>query len=242
MGQIVTKFLCLDGDTSFCDTLKRLSPVFHFSVSCLASESELLNALDQQPCSGCFVEESLLTTAVKDKLTLIKKKPPHYSIILASLKRIDSATLKRLLTKHGIDYVVEKPLSDSEWLRLLQLLFKERNPAAIPAKQEEADEAIVALKASYQQSIFDKIGRFEGLVAEVEKNFSRDTLDQLKKESHKIAGSAGIYGYPAVTAICRELEIELALLIEGKKSISKANLSREFTHFLKSLKFNFQIP
>ena len=70
------------------------------------------------------------------------------------------------------------------------------------------------LMQAYRQSIPSKLSLINSLICEVQKNGDLESLKALRFAIHKLAGSAGSYGYPEVSALCKELEKELILKID----------------------------
>ena len=77
-----------------------------------------------------------------------------------------------------------------------------------------SDEEFLALKASYDLTIPKKLNDLEKAIFAVQKNPTKDSIKILRDLSHKLAGVAGIYGYPVVSLICRPLAESLMKALE----------------------------
>ncbi len=70
------------------------------------------------------------------------------------------------------------------------------------------------LTRQYKEGIPGKIHKIESLIQSFNQSWTRDSLKDLRIEIHKLAGNAGTYGYPSVSALCKKLDQELIPYIE----------------------------
>lgn len=92
------------------------------------------------------------------------------------------------------------------------------------------------LVARYRESIYEKIILFH----ELQKKYDRESLKTFKDEVHKIAGSAGSFGFPEMTLLAREMERKLTAIIERSESIKSEDVMADLRQFEESLKLSFQ--
>ncbi|MFC1491858.1 Hpt domain-containing protein [Nitrospinota bacterium] len=93
-----------------------------------------------------------------------------------------------------------------------------------PNKSESLNSAIAALRREYISRWPEKYNRFEELFRDfVENNQSMEILKDLRMEFHRLAGSGGSYGLPAVSEVGHEAEIYIdSLLISGEGASPEA--------------------
>lgn len=75
------------------------------------------------------------------------------------------------------------------------------------------DATFKKLQLHYQESIPEKIATLRQLITQFQNLQDLETLNSLRNAVHKIAGSAGTYGYSEVSVICKEFEGDLILKI-----------------------------
>jgi len=65
------------------------------------------------------------------------------------------------------------------------------------------------LMRKYRESIPSKLEQIARLIDEYEHSPSKENLAALKLAVHKLAGSAGTYGYPEASRLCKNLESQI---------------------------------
>ncbi len=65
------------------------------------------------------------------------------------------------------------------------------------------------LKEEYEKGIPEKLGNIESQVGKVHGEESEENVKDLRFMVHKLAGSAGTYGYPQVSVCCKAFEKEI---------------------------------
>lgn len=136
-----------------------------------------------------------------------------------------------------IDFVLHKPISPQQIDRLISDICKKCSVtlgSSVLTKMQE-------LKQKYENTIYDKIELLTTLCIAVQKNPNKSTLSDLKTEVHKIAGSAGSYGYTAVSALCKELDAQISEKVQRNIPVDNLWLS-SLDEFLKKVKKGFQSP
>lgn len=117
-------------------------------------------------------------------------------------------------------------------LQLLEELVKKIAANEKPAPGFMPPEMV----ARYRDSIFEKIFQ----LSELSKKPDLKSLKTFKDEVHKIAGSAGSFGFPEMTLISRKMESQLHTLIEGNETQSIDELRAILSQYQESLKLTFQ--
>lgn len=146
----------------------------------------------------------------------------------------DEHMYKLLKEKYFVEYVLDKPIYPEQIDDLLvNLCFLSRQKKV--AKVDKLDE----IRQKYIHSISDKLLLLSDLIANFEKNNDEVSLIALRDLIHKIAGSAGSYGFSNVSNLCKKLEMRIEEQIKSKKYADK-ELNESFYEFLKNIKYNFQ--
>ena len=70
------------------------------------------------------------------------------------------------------------------------------------------DERLKALYTRYRDALPERLGRLDGLLAEA-RSGNEDSLRAFVADLHKLAGTAGSFGEPALGEAARAFEIEL---------------------------------
>lgn len=149
----------------------------------------------------------------------------------------DETTFALLKDGYAIDYILDKPIYPQEFDKLLLRL-------CAPKSEESPDNMQAMLEKlgrEYRKKISEKIKILTEMVREIQKKNDRDSLIGLKNVVHKIAGSAGSYGFSEVSQLCKKLEYRLNKHLEGEKAFDKEGIS-SLDDFLRHIKFCFQFP
>lgn len=138
-----------------------------------------------------------------------------------------------------IPYVLEVPIQKEEIEALLKKLAggENGNHSGSAVSKIPPD-----LKKAYDQSITQKIVRIEELVGDIKANPNLDSIKELKQEIHKIAGSAGSFGYPKVGELCRAWEAYFVYKMGPGQTAFEIDPSTRDTLdcFLRLMKLSFQ--
>ncbi len=70
------------------------------------------------------------------------------------------------------------------------------------------------LQDEYKSSFRQKMQTFQELIQAVQKTPTLETLGALRFSVHKLAGSAGTYGFDKVSQICKTWELEIVAQIK----------------------------
>ena len=115
------------------------------------------------------------------------------------------------------------------------------NPEKQDPSAEQTDDlqaALQALQDEYRETIAEKIASVEAAAERALAEPDPDPFDHLKTVVHKIAGSAGSYGYPEATQLCRNLEAQIQEGME-QSSLDDASWADTLDEFIRSLKQAF---
>lgn len=95
------------------------------------------------------------------------------------------------------------------------------------------------LRREYQDSIPLKIDKIQSIIEHFQTSDSLETLNELKFEIHKIAGSAGSFGYPLVSNICKEFEKEINQKIKDFPNSTSHDWKAQFQDYLAKIQNSF---
>lgn len=84
-------------------------------------------------------------------------------------------------------------------------------------KNDEFD----SLRQDYLKSLPDKFRSIQAAIEKLRRSSDMETLKELRIAVHKMASMAGIYGYPAVSEICRRWDSDLSKMIESFPACKK---------------------
>lgn len=226
--------LLVDDDQDFTHYIASISASFNMSLKTCHTLGDAVKLLKNAHFDAYIIDLQLPDGSGYDLLKIIRDKSRAKVAVVSGVFH-DNESFRKLKEQFGIDYVLGKPVYHDQVERLLHSLASLR-PDKKAEKPEELDHQILKI---YQNSICDKIDLLANLITGLQHHPGIPSLQALKEALHKIAGSAGSYGYPDVTKHCRELEYEINSLIENEGDISKKWLT-ELTRFLDQIKFDFQ--
>ena len=83
------------------------------------------------------------------------------------------------------------------------------------------DKELQQLKEAYRKSLPEKFEAIRQLIKKLRQNVAVETIKELRFYIHKMAGSAGIYGYPNVSDICRTWDQNLSEMITAFPACQK---------------------
>jgi hypothetical protein len=92
----------------------------------------------------------------------------------------------------------------------------------------------------YNKTVPEKIRCLEKLIMTLHSEMSLSNLEALQFLVHKMAGSAGLYGYGEVTVICKIWDVKLLKQIKGLSKEVSVNLS-ELDGLLTKVKEGFHL-
>jgi DNA-binding response OmpR family regulator len=235
--------LCVDDDRSFCLFMQQLAYSLGIQLDMVNSLQEAKEAIKGDSSYQAFIIDGHLPDGSGFELVAWIRKKKESSLPIAFISRIyqDAASFRILKESLKVNYVLEKPIHPSEVHQLLQQICHLTSQQ--PVSQEPfSDELLTNLKLSYQKTIADKIERLEKMILDAQRNPSLENLHILKGEVHKIAGSAGSYGYMAVSELCKNLELDLNKQIElAKQGQFDYQWLASLDHFFTQIKLHFQI-
>lgn len=236
------RVLCVDDDRSFCKFLQRLAYSLGIQLDSAYSIENAKRVIEDNPDYNAYIIDGHLPDGSGFELVawIREKKEPAIPIGFISRIYQDAKSFRLLKEKLKVDYVLDKPIRAAEAHRLLiQLCRLEISPSD---QDPFSNDLLEELKGCYQKTIPDKIELLEKLILIVDKSPSLDNLQNLRNEVHKIAGSAGSYGYMSVSELCKNLELNLIEQIDlAKKGLMNYQWLLALEEFFTQIKLHFQI-
>lgn len=225
------RVLCVDDDADFLEYVSLCEQEFHITLDKCGSVKEATKKLRDGAYDAYIVDLKLPDGSgfqLLDAIRRIGKAP----IAVVSGVQCDEDTFRTLKEKYGVEYVLDKPVYLDQLERLFSVFCRK--------EQLAPEDKFKDLKRDYDKKIVDKIDKLTKLVQAVQHRPDKETFTALKEAVHKIGGSAGSYGYPHVTEVCKELEQEILHKLNGGAKADKSWL-HSLDNFLHSVKYHFQI-
>lgn len=214
-GEANCKILCIDDDLSFCHFIKKLAASFCIETDIVHSIHEAKKAIEAQSAYQAYIIDGHLPDGSGFELVawIREKKDLLLPIVFISRIYQDATSFRLLKESLNVNFILEKPIQPAEMHQVFVQLCK-LMALNTGTKELFSDALLLDLKISYQKTIPDKIERLEKMILNVQRHSTLENVQILKGEIHKIAGSAGSYGFIAVSEVCKTLETELAKQIE----------------------------
>lgn len=230
------RFLCVDDDTDFQAYLLASAAPFNLSLDICGTLKEACEKLHSATYDGYVIDLNLPDGSgfalVQEIRETISKQ---VSVAVISGAYRDEDSFRVLKEKYGINYVLDKPIYPQQISNLFAELC--RTPQEVSAKP---DDKLQELRRSYEKTICNKIDLLSSLIKSAQNDPTTASLTELKNALHKIAGSAGSYGFNDVTIICKNMEGQLKSKIDSGAVVDKLWLD-ELDPFLNSVKYHFQV-
>lgn len=108
-----------------------------------------------------------------------------------------------------------------------------------PTPQSKADATIRALRVRYRSESWQTVNLFRTLAAELQASPElADALDRLRKEAHRVHGTAGSYGFRRASALAATLE-ERAMTWIGSATLERDLRGATVEAFARELERSF---
>lgn len=208
------RILCVDDDQNYCRFIKKVARSLGIQLDLAHSIEEAKKQIESHTRYHAFIIDGHFPKGSGFQLvSWIREKIP-FKVPIGFISRIyhDAKSFRFLKENLGVDYVLDKPINTFQIRQLLVKLCQlndELSKIESFAIESFADEIFENLKENYQKTIPDKIERLEKLILNIQKDPTKDNLQTLRGEVHKIAGSAGCYGFDYVSELCKNLEKDL---------------------------------
>lgn len=226
--------LCVDDDNDFLNYLLSLSQDFNIAIDICNTVKAAQNKLSENQYDAFIVDLKLPDGTGFDLVSEIRKKGEFPIAVISGVYQ-DEESFRLLKEKYQINYVLTKPIYQHQVTQLLSQISK-----TVSSKAKSIDEKANELAEYYKKTICDKIDLITNLIEAVKAHPDEFSLTALKNTMHKIAGSAGSYGYLETTKLCRALEYDIDNKLKNSEKIDKEWLL-SLNSFLNDVKYSFQI-
>ncbi|MCB1149025.1 MAG: response regulator, partial [Chlamydiia bacterium] len=227
------KVLLVDDDEDFIRYILSIASSFNTTIETSKSVKDALELIQKRSYDAYLIDLNLPDGS---GFELIEAARAGSKAPIASISGVfhDNDTFRKLKEQYAVDYILGKPVFHEQIERLFLMLssLKEESNVADPKEK---------LLAYYRGTICDKIDQLSKLISAVQHHADAASLHALKDFLHKIAGSAGTYGFYEVTSHCRKVEHELGSLLESGKGPTK-KWTLGLSAFLEQIKYDFQFP
>lgn len=238
----VCKILCVDDDRSFCRFVKHLARSLGVQLDAVYSVHEAKQMIEDNPNYQAFIIDGHLPDGSGFEIVAWIREMKKLATPIGFISRVyqDSKSFRILKESFEVEYVLEKPIRSSEVHQLLKQL-------CYPILQSSShevfpDDLMLELQADYNKTISDKIERLEKMILAIQKAPTVDHLENLRWEVHKIAGSAGSYGYEGASELSKNLELDLIKQIElARQGQLRHDWLFVLDDFFSQIKLHFQI-
>ncbi|MEX1013040.1 MAG: response regulator [Waddliaceae bacterium] len=226
------KILCVDDDSDFFNYLLGVTESYNIAID---NCPDLTSTSDKnlEEYDAFILDLHLGDGSGLDLIPDIRGVNTNPIAIITAVHQ-NASDYRRLKAEHTVDFVLEKPVYRDQVDSLFKCLL---NPAA---RLKEEPFEIKELREKYNQTIPEKLEQLTHLIEKIKEDPSKGNLEALKNLVHKIAGSAGSYGYMDVTTACRKLEYVLIDKLESTE-IDPHQIEL-LDAFLKRIKYSFQFP
>lgn len=240
----IGKVLCVDDDLDFCRYLERLGRLMGIKMDKALTLAEAKQKIEANPDYQAYIVDGHLPDGSGFDLAKMIRETKGEDVPIGFVSRFyqDAASFRLLREILKVDYVLEKPIRPEDVEKFLVRLCRIEDSEHHVA-EKFPDEVMIDLKKEYEKGVGEKIEHLEKLILALQKNPKIEQFIALKTEVHKIAGSAGSYGYKTVSTLCKKLDDELKLLIEDPSFLKKVNSEwlNSLDEFYSKIKLHFQM-
>jgi DNA-binding response OmpR family regulator len=238
------RVLCIDDDQDFCTYIKKLARYQNILLDTAYSIKQAKARIeergrDKQPFEAFIIDEALPDGSGFDLVAWIREKQGDVPIGFLSRIYQDVASFRLLKEKLKIEYVLEKPITPEKVDQLFKQLQLKTNRQNFSATGPSLEIFLSNVKQDYLHSIYSKVEQLEKLIVDVQRRPSKESVELLQNEIHNIAGSAGSYGFPAVSELCHSFEAKLSQQVKTFPLDPKC--LADLDEFLSQIKLSFQI-
>ncbi len=233
---IPTRFLLIDDDPDFLAYFLLSAEPFAIICDTAASMQEARQKINTSSYAAYIIDLKLPDGLGQDLIKEIYEKLGNkYPIVAVAGINRDPMVIQSLREKYKIEFVLDKPIYPQQINKLFATLANKCD-----IKQLRINSVLQKLRETYQKTIPEKLENLTSLITSLHQNPDKATLTELRGVVHKIAGSAGTYGFLGVSEICRDMEKSIVDELELSKVIEK-DWILSLDDFLEKVKHYFQI-
>lgn len=229
--------LFVDDDLVFCDYFLTLARPYNLVLEVKHTFEEGKKAIEEGKSGAYIFDANLPDGSGYDLAGLVRHKyGEQVPITVISGIFRDSEHFNKLKESLNVNYVIDKPIAADEAHRLLM----ELSPKTI--QEVQTLDPLEKLKQKYNKMIPAIISELDQLISTLKLKGDEESLKALRQNVHKIAGSAGSVGYPAVSDLCKQWERFLIKKLETlAQSPIDSDWKAELDDFFGRVKFNYQV-
>lgn len=195
------KILLVDDDHDVVNYLKLVGQLINIHITIAYNYTEATQKISQQSFASYIIDVNLPDGNGIQLVEHIRNESTDVKIaLLSNFKNTDA--VKEWKEKYSIDYIVRKPVNDKELKDLFNNLVREKNNI----DKNDPNYLLEELKQEYANSVDDKLQNIERLLKKAAAEPTVQNFSELKALVHKIAGSAGTFGFNEASNICLELD------------------------------------
>ncbi|MCY1075595.1 response regulator [Archangium lansingense] len=178
-------------------------------IACLRVDAAIVDGLLPGMTGTDFIQE-------------LRQQHPTLPILFASAFWKDLKSHDHLTRQRKVSRVLHKPYTPQELLLWVEQMLAVKPPSPPPAAMTEGqdsandlDATFKALRAEYGARLEDKMRELTGALERARAG-SAEGMDAAYELAHKLHGTAGSYGFHAVSGAARHLEALLKPVRDGK--------------------------
>jgi diguanylate cyclase (GGDEF)-like protein len=230
------KILLIDDDADFCRLLQSVARGFNFDLSSVGTVREAKQEIVRQKYDAFIVDGYLRDGSGVDIIAWMNKRiGSNHLLAFVSSGFHTTPYFKGIQDDLNINFILTKPLAKKDITDLFSKLTrkahieKDHNEGEEDSPFED-DNVLESLKREYITSVAEKITYLESILAMLKVEPSPYNLKLLQYDLHKLAGSAGCYGYHTLSKICKAVENDIT-----KKLDTKATIKASWVDLLNSI-------
>jgi diguanylate cyclase (GGDEF)-like protein len=236
MGETLPQILIVDDDSALrhlVSSLLSLKPWEITEAGTLGTARELLR---NQPFDVVLLDHRLPDGVGFELVEELNHRAPHTKVVFISAFLESEALLERLSDSPGVACILSKPLASDQLLehleRIVALTAEDGTEATLPLPRvgpglvrDEVEARIAAMRSDYARRLATRLERLGDLVtASTQGEGARTQIKEALDIAHKIAGTAGSYGFRQVSDAITVLENVLVDVLEGTWSADESGL------------------
>ncbi|WP_372365571.1 response regulator [Candidatus Uabimicrobium sp. HlEnr_7] len=195
--------LLVDDDHDVVNYLKLVGKLIEVHISVAYTYKEAMEKISLTPFASYIIDINLPDGNGVELVEFIRNKFHAVKIaLLSNFKSNEDAN--RFKKNVAVDYLVRKPVNDRELKKLFHDLIKEKK-----TDKNDPNDLLAELKREYENSVDEKLQNMEEILSRTAKDPSVENFIEFKMAVHKIAGSAGTFGFHEASKICLELDRKL---------------------------------
>lgn len=232
------RLILIDDDAEFTSYFLSYASPYNLIIDVCFSKEEGLKKINQTKYDVYLVDLNLPDGSGLDIVKEIRnREKSNITIALISSLYSHKETYQALKNKFDLDYVLDKPIYPQQinWF-LTNLTEKGKKTTAY--KSNDTLEGVIK---NYIKGVGEKLTLLSDLIHKAQNDPSPDSLLAFANAIHKIAGSAGTYGFPEVSKLCKTLEFNIKDRVD-KNSYTDKSFLDSFNQFFKDVRYHFQIP